>query len=550
MTTSHKLLLLKRYALLQGVITLVGVLALVFNPASGWWITLLIVAAAVVAVVDMAALIMPPPISPALLKAIQSLAGGFLRARILILVMLALSALSFANLLGADISRWWIAILFFVVFWPWVTIGLLLTASDAQRHRARTFLIKLTAASLSLLLFLGLLELLLQLAFNALPSSLRQRMPQAPLRYGIQYQTPHGGHEYPAYEQVDMLITNRSGDLFSLTCLTPPPPSPDTDYRVQYRRDEHGFRNPSPWPPTANLVVIGDSFTAAESVQTPYWMGLDPSTLSLGLSGSGSLEQLLVLRAYGLPRAPRVVVMAYFEGNDLSDTWLFAQARDQGVSVYDLTRSHRPWEYLVTYQLVTSLVPRRAAPSEPCEYPIMDARQHPLAFLGPELALSTMDKDTLRQSALFDLTRAAILDAAQETEAAGAAFVLAFIPHKAHVYWESLIEAGQIATVGNQTMVAEPGDDGLSFNHALTDPNQIGDYLLRNMETQRQLMAELADEEGFLFLDFTPALQAASTGSTPLYFYGDTHWNQAGHDVARQALQTFLQANHLLEADI
>lgn len=544
MTHSH--LLLRRYVLLQGVMALIGVLALLFNPALGWGVVLLTLAAAGITAVDIAALL-PTPIRPTWLKAVHGLVGGFLRSRFLILALLLPSALAVISLLGSGSLTKCVASLFFVVVWPWVTIGVLLTASDAQRHQARMFLIQLTAASLSLVLFAGLLELLLQVAFNALPLNLRHQLPQAPLRYGIQYATPHGAREYPAYEKVDLLITNRSGDLFSLTCLTPPPPTPESDYRVQYQRDEHGFRNPSPWP-AASLVVVGDSFTAAESVTAPYWMGLAADTLNLGLSGSGSLEQLLLLRAYGLPRNPRVVVMAYFEGNDLTDTWLLAQARERGVTLYDLMRPHRPWEYLVTYQIAATLL-KKPQPTKACHYPVMDAQQHPLTFTGQELTLSTIDAAALRDSALFQQTRSAILDAAHETQASGAVFVLAFIPHKAHVYWESLIAAGQITTFSGDTLVAEPTAEGLRFNESISDPAEIADYLVRNMDAQRQLLAELADEAGFLFLDFTPALQAASAGSDLLYFYGDTHWNQTGHDVARQALQAFLQAHHLLEVN-
>lgn len=546
MIPSRRLLLLKQYALAQGIITLVGILALALSPALDRWMTLLLVAAAVLAMLDMAALVLPAPISPVLLKGMQALAGGFLRARILIVILLALSTLGLIRLFESGSPFRLAGGLFFVVFWPWVTIGLLLTASDAQRHRARTFLIKLAAAGFSMAVFAVGLELLLQAAFNALPLNLRHRMPQAPLRYGIQYNTPHGAREYPAYEQVDLLITNQSGDLYSLTCLPLPTPAPEANYRVQYQRDEHGFRNASPWPEAPSLVVVGDSFTAAESVQTPYWMGLNPSTISLGLSGSGSLEQLLLLRAFGLPRSPKVVVMSFFEGNDLTDTLLFAQARAQGVSLYDLTCPRRPWEYLFTYQILTALKP---APTEPCHYPVVDAQQHLLTVTGKELTLSTIDEAALRKSALFQLTRSAIVDAAQETQAGGGVFILAFIPHKAHVYWQGLIAAGQVATISADTLVAVPTADGLEFDRTLTDPAQIADYLMRNIEAQRQLLEELADEHGFLFLDFTPALQAASAGSEPLYFYGDTHWNQTGHDAARQALRSFLQAHHLPAAE-
>lgn len=439
-----------------------------------------------------------------------------------------------------------------VIVWPWLALISTLAISGPKNSNLRSFAIGLLKIFAMLGAIIVFVEVLLQLTFTRLPVRLSHAMPQAPIRIGgIRYDTPHGAREYPAGQIIDFTVHSQYGDLFSQTCLSPEDAPPADPYQIHFVRDRHGFRNPEPWPDQADVVVIGDSFIEAVTIQNPFWQDLTPNLLAFGLAGTGTLEQTLMLEAYGLPRKPQVVIVTWFEGNDLTDNWAFHEARQQGESVYNAqTRGVRPWEYLVTFNILSQLLEPVAerVQAVDCQFPVEDSYGNPLAFLPPPVALSTISADKLRDSAIFAVTREAILTAAQQTQATGAQFVLVFMPHKAHAYWPGLLEAQQIALFSGYTAVFEPTETGLEINWEINDPHEIADYLITNIEAQRELLAELAVEGNFAFLDLTPHFQEAAKAGQPLYFYGDTHWNQQGHDLAKGVLQDFLIANQWLES--
>ena len=329
-------------------------------------------------------------------------------------------------------------------------------------------------------------------------------------------------------------VNSQTGDLFDLTCLSREDAVTITPYTVQYTRDAHGFRNPTPWPDDVDLVIVGDSFTAAEKIQSPYWHGLDPSVLNLGLPGSGSLEQLLLLRAFGLPRSPEMVIMAYFGGNDIQDTRRFARARENGETTYSLAnRDRRFWDYLVTFHLALWLRDLSLSrQQQDCIYPLEDTTGTPLTFYDEFLSLTTMDAATLSDHPTFAPTRSAILQAAAETKAAGATFTLVYFPHKAQAHWPLLDEEQRAAVAERITPLVPP-----------VEKAPLAPTISQDIDAQRDLLADLAAEEDFLFLDMTPAFRQAAASGNATYFFADTHWNQAGHDLARATLREFL-ANH------
>jgi len=95
---------------------------------------------------------------------------------------------------------------------------------------------------------------------------------------------------------------------------------------VVYDSDEFGFRNPPGlWHPGVQLALLGDSFVQGYGVPD----GRDlasimreryPRTLNLGMTGTGQLAQLALLREYLSPVQPSRVVVFYYEGNDVHDT--------------------------------------------------------------------------------------------------------------------------------------------------------------------------------------------------------------------------------------
>ncbi|MBK8026428.1 MAG: hypothetical protein IPK19_34835 [Chloroflexi bacterium] len=345
------------------------------------------------------------------------------------------------------------------------------------------------------------------------------------MRLGITSDPATGARHFPAGAVVQRTLDGRSGDLYALSCLTPPSEPLFEPYTVRFTRDAQGFRNAPDLPATVDLVVLGDSFTEAESVQQPFWESLAPTVYNLGLPDSGTLEQLALLKAHGLARGPKTVVLAYFGGNDLQNNADFAALR-----AANQTYESRAWraplaQFLVTPRLVAFL----AAPRLTCPYPIQDRQSSPLAFYEPFFANAMLPPDALRQTEPWKLTSDALRETATATKAAGVRFIVVYIPFKAQTHVEQLTDA-QLADL-RARVSPEP------FGYEL---HTAAPFSLEAFDAQRALLAELAAESGFEFLDLTPAFRAAAARGEQRYFYGDTHWNQNGHDMAHDQIAAVL----------
>jgi hypothetical protein len=386
-------------------------------------------------------------------------------------------------------------------------------------------------AAILALLTVSLLELALQFAFPRLPMSVIEQMPQFRARMGFQLDTAHGVQEYPASELVEFEISRSSGDLYKLTCLSPADAPPFDSYRVEFRRDAQGFRNPEPWPDKVKVAVIGDSFTAAEAIVAPYWRELSDSMLVVGLPGSGTLQQQRLLEAYALPRQPDIVILAYFAGNDLQDNLTFyRQAREDQNSADEPQVRKNPLNYSVLFNIayaVRSILLHDA--DAPCKFP-QTARTEPptpLAFYEAFLSTFALNSQALRESEMYRITRESIGAMATTLRARDSQLILMYIPQKAELYWEFLSADSKAALLS--------GSDDFDSSSSVSD----------NLAAQRNLMAELATELEIGFLDLTlPLSNAINSGEQP-YFFADTHWNQTGHNIARIALLDFLNQSNL-----
>ena len=398
-------------------------------------------------------------------------------------------------------------------------------------------LMKFRKPALIVLITLVMLEAVLQLVFPHLPRKVIKTMPQFYDRAGFRTRTEHGAREFPAWKLVDYEVTAEFGDLFSLSCLSREAALPIEPYRVTYTTDSHGYRNAEPWPDKVDLVVIGDSFTAAEAIVEPFWHGVSDSLLAFGLPGSGTVEQQRLFEAFALPRQPETLVLAFFAGNDLNDSKTYTAMRARGELFGDrVQRDNEPGDYLVLQRLWILFhreISKSAAKEDPpCHYPQIaeTVTPTPVVFWNSFLPVLGMDEESLRQSEMFQLARQSIRDMATDLKTRGSELILMYIPQKAELYWNYLSKEGV------QVLIAEASKD--KKNTGLEDIDT-------NLSAQRDLMMEMAAELAIHFLDLTlPLNEAISNGQQP-YFFADTHWNQTGHNIARKALLDFLNRSNL-----
>lgn len=268
-----------------------------------------------------------------------------------------------------------------------------------------------------MLITLTTIEIILQVAFLSLPQAIIQRMPQYPERYGIQFNTQHGARQYPANEAVDFEVDQFSGDLYQISCLSPIDAVDIEPYRVTYTRNEYGFRTPSNSSDSAQIVIVGDSFTAAESIESPFWANLSESTFVLGLPGSGTIEQSILLEEFGVPNNPAIIILAYFAGNDLTDNQTFSELQKQNQTFADATHQNRILlEYLVTYHLALYIRDILATPTiSDCHYPVtaQTSPPTPIAFYDSMVSLLALNKSQLEASLAYQSTTESIIEIAE-----------------------------------------------------------------------------------------------------------------------------------------
>ncbi len=290
------------------------------------------------------------------------------------------------------------------------------------------------------------------------------------------------------------------------------------DFRYTFHTDEHGFRNPSPWPKQADIVVVGDSLVFGDGANDDQaWPRLVAEALpgidviNLGVSGFGPQQYLRVLEAFGLDLHPKLVLFMLFSGNDLKDAdafqrWVdadigvpYAQWRDQDYRRGDLG----PWRGLLERsRLVTFLRGARVALTSRLAggtIDFADGRRVQLAptYLREETELSHPGDPAL------ELALATIERARAVTREHGAHLLVLLMPTKEEVY---------LPRIGKP---APP----------LVEPLRAG-----------------LESRGIPFLDLTPDLEAHARDAAPLFYEIDGHPNADGYRLIAQVV-----ADHLKE---
>ncbi len=400
----------------------------------------------------------------------------------------------------------------------------------------RTLIPNLLVALFGLLLALGLVEIVLRLNPNWVPLDVRV--------------TPPVRRSYPLTEgTVEVRLS--SGDLFFWEAgrIRPIPPAVDQLLAmVHYQIDENGFLNAPPQKPVYDHIALGDSYTGALFVPDPWPQKLDQhlgtDTLNLGLSGFGPQEALWVLEDYGLARRPKWVILAYFEGNDLSDAANYERVQpfivlrlgkyffDQG-RIWLRSRPAPPDE-------------AAAEPSDPTEpahpYPVtldLNGNRLEMAFFSRYISWLSLSRTDILDSRNYFYTTRTLSEMKAASAAAGARLLVVYLPSKPHVYLPFLFGTEDLERILDGVEGVFLDREGfLQFSGR---PLALDD-LMAHRDDQAAVLAAFARENGIDFIDLTPHFQAAAAEGTGLYYPYDTHWNQNGHDLAARIVADYLAA--------
>ena len=322
----------------------------------------------------------------------------------------------------------------------------------------------------------------------------------------------------------------------------------DRGFLRTVQMDPLGFCNPpgarAPGS-RADLLALGDSFTFCTGVRPteawpiPLGLLLGLSSYNLGSPGIGLYEYLQILEQIGIPMSPRIVVLNFYEGNDLRDALHFSEYRravGQGrqaparrlLKDRPLARHSYAYNLLVVgtrrlHRAVRLLLEKRLGiPSG--EEPAPDFRYR-LSF--PEGAIPFNEED-----ADADEVRSARSLRAGEIDLG--------------VFREGLETFVELSRRhGFKAIVAyTPSAYTAYADHAVFEDAGLQDLMPWFSRRQREYLAKTGQELGYAFVDLTPALQAAARSlgrDDLLYFPSILHFTARGHAVVAAALAEALR---------
>jgi hypothetical protein len=382
---------------------------------------------------------------------------------------------------------------------------------------------------LGLAMALGLVEMLMRAFPNWVPLEVRVNPPARRIKAFID-------------ETYD--LRQSDGDLYHYMRGHIVPVSPDKDPVVAHIHmitDANGFRNSPPEKATYGIVALGDSFTRASGVASPWTQKLAEQTemdvLNLGDVGFGPQDELKVLQQYGLKKQPQWVILAYFEGNDLYDAASYEQANPFILfrfGRYMLNRSVEGWQEKRSDGAQAAVAPTY-------RYPItltINQKQIEMVFFSSYISWLSLNKEAIAASQNYRLVTETILQVQELSETVGANLLLVYVPSKSHVYLPYLDDPDTITQVFIDVPRLELDDAGfIQFTDQIATPELTREH----MDDQARLLADFAVENQIHFLDLTPIFQAEAGTGAELYYPFDTHWNQLGHDLAASAISKYLE---------
>ena len=352
------------------------------------------------------------------------------------------------------------------------------------------------------------------------------------------YLIREGNTRYANVDLGEVEYTVGAGDLFLVQPDSIAPP--DNPYEVLSRHelgwDEDGFRIPAQPADTYSIVALGDSYTEATNVGLPWSdvlaQELDTPVRNLGFRGFGPQEEAIVFEEYGMAENPEIVIIGFFGGNDISNAGSFA-GREDSFSlpslIDDLTvrfdTSEKPWESNnTTFQYPVTLQ--------------LNNDQVPMAFFNSYTSWLNITADDLRQSNNLQ----EIIASWQQIQAVAnpeTCIVLAFFPSKPQIYLPFVVpeQRNRIVDGMVQRAIDEAGE-----TLSRRDVSPTWEELMSRRDNVRTVIGEAAVANGLRFVDVSPAFEVAAANGEVLYYTYDTHWNQAGHNLAGAVIADFLES--------
>jgi lysophospholipase L1-like esterase len=444
-----------------------------------------------------------------------------------------------------------------------IALALLATGfALTRRERAtRRFAWRLTAVTLSAIAACAAAEVGLRALGDAAPGgiiTLRHDLGEV-TRDPRWIESPRYGRRLRP--NVDIINEWRHGDIVRMGYI-PPPVRGGTRHRFRFKTDADGFRNATVRE-HIEIAALGDSFTDATITEATWPSRLEQrlgvTVQNYGTAGFGPQQERLVLQDFVAPHRPRLVVLAFFAGNDILDAEAFdafqrsgEQRALPGWPIKDVVSRFDTWFVASAWRAGTRWIgsspdvllaaglerpvdatAQRVTPSFDrgmFTVPVGD-RAVRFAFMPPYLNSLNYSEADLRAWAGWPLTEAAIRDMRETSHAFGAEFIVMFVPFKSQVYLPLVEQAFSPAALRA----------ALAFSLDRFERPVDLDLLHRNRLAQNTMVRQLCEAERIPFLDTTAALEARVQAGQDMYFPDESHLNEAGEAQVAETLAAFVR---------
>ncbi len=328
----------------------------------------------------------------------------------------------------------------------------------------------------------------------------------------------------------------------------------EREFVVPVHINSHGRRDVErPWqkpPGTRRILVLGDSFVEALHVplEKAFTRLLEQSladaptdrptqVLSAGVSGYGTAAEVLYFERDGKRYEPDVVLLAFYPGNDIKNNSPTLEdgfpPRYAADGTLERVTSSRPvskrggwWPQWKTYRYARKILLTR--------FPDLAGRAAQLGFLDPQALRTAPERDGIpvdygayrvpfddEWESAWEHTERLLERLRRSAERANARLAIAILSTR------YLVEDGTWRKV-------------LSTYEAMQGKTWELDAPARRVEAWCRRTAVPC-------VNLTePFREAAARTREPLHYAHDGHWTPAGHRLAAEILQTFLQEEELI----
>ncbi|MBL8754978.1 MAG: hypothetical protein JNK15_16860 [Planctomycetes bacterium] len=310
----------------------------------------------------------------------------------------------------------------------------------------------------------------------------------------------------------------------------------DATPRIDVPTDPDGLPNAAP-STTADVVMVGDSFLVYGAQTEPPGLAptlareLGGSIKNLGVSGAGPDLGLSLLRTVGLPARPRLVLWFFFGGNDVLDAQVDHDREQQGLRTWgDLMRDRRAPRLILPALVASWFQPARSQLQVPAPLPGLTmpaAADAPTWFLPEYLLALAVPSDVRLALPGWARAQQRLREGHAAAVAAGAKFVLVFVPSKEQVHLPYV-------TIDGPTFqrCAAVGADGEALLAAAK----------ANRLQLEEAVAATCSDAAIPHWSCTATLDGLARAGTSGFYATDTHWNAAGQVAVARALAAHLRA--------